>query len=358
MKFLNSFPIFSLIHKSIYFLLFYFLCNPIFSVEVKLKDIARISGLRDNQISGYGVVVGLAGTGDTKSTIALETLKSYLKNKGVSGSDPNLTKNIAAVMVTANVPVYSKPGDKIDVTVSSIGDARSLEGGVLLQSPLKAANGATVAVAAGVISFGGKDDKIYNLSRTRPKTTGFVQSGGIVELEVQPGFFTESNRYKIVMENQDFATLDSVNKAILENFQAEKISTRIVSPIEIEIILPEKMEPLPILGRLENISVTPETRAKVVINERTGTIVMGANLTIDEVAISKQGLSIVISSPTRPIFSLEPEKTENVLVIPETTKVSELVKALNKVGATTKDIIAILEGLKKSGALHAEVIVQ
>ncbi|MCB1176329.1 MAG: flagellar basal body P-ring protein FlgI [Leptospiraceae bacterium] len=345
--------------RKILFFTSFFYCLNLFSVEVKLKDIARISGLRDNQISGYGIVVGLANSGDTKSTIALETLKNYLKNKGISSSDPNLTKNIAAVMVTANIPVYSKPGDKIDVVVSSIGDAKSLEGGVLLQSPLKAANGKTIAVASGVISMGGKEDKIYSVaSRTRPKTTGTVQGGGIVEMEVQPGFFTDKNQYKIVLENQDFATLDLVNKSIKETFSQEKVGTKVVSPVEIEIEIPENVDHLSILARLENIQITPESRAKVVINERTGTIVMGSNVAIDEVAISKQGLSVLISKPTRPIFTLEPEKSEHVLIMPETTKVSDLVKALNKVGATTKDIIAILEGLKKSGALHAEVIVQ
>jgi flagellar P-ring protein FlgI len=340
------------------FLVFVPMMFTLLSVEVRLKDISRLDGMRVNQVSGYGIVTGLQNSGDTKSAMAQETMKNYLKNKGINAQEPNLTKNIASVMITANIPVYAKPGDRIDVTISSIGDAKSLEGGVLLQSPLKAANGQTIAVASGVISFGGKDDKVYNLNRTRPKTVGFIQGGGIVEIEVQPAFFNQENRYKLILENQDFATLDQVNKAILETFKAEKVSTRVLSPLEIEINLPEKAEPLAILSRLENISVTPEYRARVVINERTGTIVMGANVTIDEVAISKQGISIVIQNPNKPYWSREPDQVESVLMVGESSKVSDLVKALNKVGASTKDVISILEGLKKAGALHAEVIVQ
>lgn len=340
------------------FLLCFSFSFEIFAVEVKLKDISKISGLRENQISGYGVVTGLLNSGDTKSPIAQETLKSFLRNKGVNVNDVTATKNIAAVMITANVPVYAKPGDKIDVTVSSIGDAKSLEGGVLLQSPLKAANGQTIAVASGVISFGGKDDKVYNLNRTRPKTVGFIQGGGIIELEIQPNFFNEKNRYKLSLEYQDFATLEQVRKVIQENFQAEKVSAVAISPTEIEIQIPEKQDPVSVLARIENLTITPESKARVVINERTGTVVMGANVTVEEVAISKQGISIVIRNPNKPYWSRDPDPEEHIMMVKEASTVADLVKALNKIGASTKDIIGILEALKKSGALHAEVIVQ
>ena len=152
--------------------------------------------------------------------------------------------------------------------------------------------------------------------------------------------------------------MDIVNKAITENFQSENVTTRIVSPVEVEVIIPESADPIAILGKLENITVNPENKARGVVNERTGTIVMGANVTIDEVAISKQGLSVVVSGGGKKRFWDDSEKVENVIVMPEATKVSDLVKALNKVGATTKDIISILEALRKSGAMHAEVIVQ
>lgn len=337
---------------------FIFYSAGLLAVEAKLKDIARIDGVRENQLSGYGIVTGLAGTGDTKNPITSESMQNYLKNQGLSASSTGQTsKNIASVVLTANIPTYSKPGDKIDVTVSSIGDAKSLEGGILLQSPLKAANGQIYAVAGGILSFGGKEAKI-GVSKAPPKTVGIVHGGAIVEKGLQEGFFSNENKFRIVLQNQDFATLDLINKAISENFGAEKITTKVTSPIEIEVSVPEGGDAVGFLGRLENLQVTPENKARVVVNERTGTIVMGANVTIDEVAISKQGLSVIVSGGGKKKFWDDPEKVENVIIMPEATKVSDLVKALNKVGATTKDIISILEALRKSGAMHAEVIVQ
>lgn len=335
-----------------------FITESVLSVEAKLKDIARIDGVRENQISGYGIVTGLAGTGDTKNPVTSESMQNYLKNQGLSASsNSNASKNIASVVLTANIPTYSKPGDKIDVTVASIGDAKSLEGGILLQSPLKAANGQIYAVATGVLSFGGKEAKI-GVSKAPPKTVGIIQGGAIVEKGLQDGFFGSENKFRIVLQNQDFATLDIINKAITDNFGAEKITSKVTSPVEIEVTVPEGGDTVGFLGRLENLQVNPENRARVVVNERTGTIVMGANVTIDEVAISKQGLSVIVSGGGKKRFWDDPEKVENVIVMPEATKVSDLVKALNKVGATTKDIISILESLRKSGAMHAEVIVQ
>ena len=358
------------------YIIIFFLASAFYvqALEVRLKDIAKVGGSRDNQITGYGIVTGLAHTGDTKNSVTSESMKNYLKNQGLTTSGNVLTaRNIASVMVTAEIPAYAKTGDRIDVTVSSIGDAKSLEGGVLLQSPLKAANGETIAVASGTLSFGGKDTRPVNMSRTGTKTVGIISGGAIVEKDIQSGFLvlaeetdgkgTVKARYlktSVILENQDYATLDSVNKSILQSFQAEKVQTKLVSPVEIEVFIPEKADSASILGRMENISVVPETKARVVINERTGTVVMGANVKIEEVAISKQGISVIISNVKRQPYHLPSgdEKTENVLVMPEAAKVSDLVKALNKIGATTKDIIAILESLKKSGALHAEVIVQ
>ena len=138
---------------------FFFSFFPLSAVEVKLKDISRIQGLRDNQITGYGIVTGLSGTGDTKSAVTNEAMKNYLKNQGLGNAKgANITRNIASVLITATIPSHARVGDKIDVTVASIGDARSLEGGVLIQSPLKGANNEVVAVASGVLSFGGKDN--------------------------------------------------------------------------------------------------------------------------------------------------------------------------------------------------------
>ena len=314
-------------------------------------------------------------------------MKNYLKNQGLGNAKgANITRNIASVLITAIIPSHARVGDKIDVTVASIGDARSLEGGVLIQSPLKGANNEVVAVASGVLSFGGKDNnrssQPYNATsylygntanvftgsshtKNSPKTVGTIVAGAIVEKEMKSDFFQngikdnkEDNneikdiKYRLILENQDFATLDAVRQLIIDRV---KVGASPISPTEIEISIPKAEEPLKILAAIENLQVTPDGKAKVVINERTGTIVMGANVTVDEVAISKQGINVIISNKKK---DSDDTKVELISVIQEGTKVSDIVDALNKIGASTKDIIAILEGMKKAGALHAEVIVQ
>jgi flagellar P-ring protein FlgI len=356
-------------------ILLFLVSISIFSVEVKVKDISRISGIRENQISGFGIVTGLSGTGDTKNQVTTEAMKNYLNNQGLNtGKNLTHTRNIASVIVTANISSTARTGDKIDITVSSIGDARSLEGGVLIQTPLKAANGEIVAVASGVLSFGGKENlstrpqnnpnglsayfgysnpqyqNTQSQLRTAPKTVGLILAGAIVEKEIQSSFFSKDNKYRLVMESQDFSTLTNLNKLINDEV---KVDTLVVSPTEIEFTIPDKGDVLSTISKIENLQITPESKAKVVINERTGTIVMGANVTVDEVAISKQGISVVVSNKKG-----QDSKSEMISMLNEGTRVSDIVDALNKIGASTKDIIAVMEGLKKSGALHAELVIQ
>ena len=321
----------------------------ILAVETRLKDIARIEGIRDNQIVGYGVVVGLQGTGDTKSAMTEESIKNYLKQFEIDAKiKTGNTRNIASVLISANIPSYARKGDKIDITVSSIGDARSLEGGVLLQSPLKSGDGQTMAVGSGVISFSGGQIQEGYSGKKRNKNVGIIHNGAIVENDIQADFFNK-DFYRIVFNEQDFATLNTAMKMIESTFQT---SANPVSPIQLEVKIPEGMPKLEFLSALENMVLNAESRARVVINERSGTIVMGGNITVNEVAISKNGLSITV------LKNDDEEKKQNVFMISEGTSVSDIVDALNKVGATTKDIIAIIEGLKKSGALHAEVYIQ
>ena len=347
----------------------------IYAVEVKVKDISRISGIKENQITGYGLVTGLSGTGDTKSNLSSEALKNYLKNLGLNLSKNSIqARNIASVFITATISSSVRLGDKVDITVASIGDAKSLEGGVLMQTPLKAANGETIAVASGILSFGGKENlstkpqnnpngisayfgyaspQYQNTQaslRTSPKTVGTILNGAIIEKEIISTFFTKDNKYRLILESQDFTNLTNLNKLIQDRI---KLETLVVSPTEIEFTIPEGVDILNTISSIENLTISPESKARVVINERTGTVVMGANVTVDEVAISKQGISVIISNKKN-----SDSKTELISMLNEGTRVSDIVDALNKIGASTKDIIAILEGLKKSGALHAELIVQ
>ncbi|TGN13983.1 flagellar basal body P-ring protein FlgI [Leptospira ilyithenensis] len=344
----------------------------LFAVETRLKDVAKINAIRENQVTGFGLVVGLNGTGDTKNPLTEEALQNYLAQLGVNTKKSlREARNTASVLITANIPIHLKEGDRIDILVSSVGDARSLEGGVLLQSPLKAGNGDTIAVASGVLIFGGKDKKSKgNADKKIGSNTGFVPGGGILEKSIPNAPIIK--HIKISLMDKDYSTMNSIVDAISSNLG---VTPEVVSATEILVPVPvtpnvsqpedaKASEPkmnLAFLAKLENLPITPDSVARVVINERTGTIVMGANIAIDEVAISQQGLTIQVANTQkmRYFFPIqEQEKGESVFVLKEATQVSDVVAALNKVGASTKDIISILEALKKQGALRAELIIQ
>ncbi len=343
---------------------------PLFSVEIRLKDVARINAIRENQVTGFGLVVGLNGTGDTKNPLTEEALQNYLSGLGVNTKRSlREARNTASVMISANVPINLKEGDRLDVLVSSIGDARSLEGGVLLQSPLKAGNGDTIAVASGVMVFGGKEKKGRGIAEKKGgSNTGLIPQGAILEKAlVTPPMVTA---VKVSLNERDYSTLSAIVEAIKTNLG---VTPEVVSGTELLVPMPLPNQPtggelatapkfdLAFLSKLENLPITPDQTARVVINERTGTIVMGANIAIDEVAISQSGLTIQVANNNkmRYFFPMpEQDKGESVFVLKEATQVSDVVDALNKVGASTKDIISILEALKKQGALKAELIIQ
>lgn len=323
------------------------------AAEVRLKDIARIEGIRENQLIGYGLIVGLPGTGDTRSKMTNESIQNYLKKFGISAEIKlDQSRNVASVLISADIPSYAKKGNRINVTVSSIGDAKSLEGGVLLQSPLKSATNEIIAVASGPIAFGGANLSEDSSSRKRNKNVGVVYNGAIVEKELPVGDFN-SPTVKIILENQDFTNLNNIIKMIAGTLQT---TTEVISPNQIEVKIPEKSNYIEFLSALENIRIENESKAKVVINERTGTIVIGGNVTVDEVAISRNGLSVTVVDTTGN-EGLN-EKKQSLFMFENGTSVSDVVDSLNKIGATTKDIVAILEGLKKSGAMHAELEIE
>lgn len=353
-------------------LVFFGLClwTPLLSVELKLKDLVKIDPVRENQVTGFGLVVGLNGTGDTKNPLTEEALQNYLAGLGVN-TKKNLrdTKNSASVLITANIPVNLREGDRIDITVSSLGDARSLEGGVLLQSPLKAANGDTIAVASGVLTFGGKEKKSRGADKKSGSNTALIPMGAILEKSIPKAPILTS--VKLTLMERDYTTLGTIVDAIKSEMGVSPevlSSTEILVPYPKETPTTETTQNLGtgkidhnFLAKLENLTVNSNPISRVVINERTGTIVMGANIAIEEVAISQQGLTIQIASrdKARYFFPIQEEgKGESVFMIKETTQVSDVVSALNKVGASTKDIISILEALKKQGALKAELVIQ
>ncbi|NCN11180.1 MAG: flagellar biosynthesis protein FlgA [Leptospira sp.] len=367
-----------------------FLCSSISiaAVEVRLGELVKVYGTRENQITGYGLVIGLPGTGDTRSAMTGEALQNYLNNLGVDSKlRPKDTRNIASVIVSANIPIWSQVGDKIDVTVSSIGDARSLEGGVLLQSPLKAGNGNTIAVASGNLQFGSSDDQGKRSGYSRKnqgKNAGLIMGGAIIEKEIPTRSILQTKeenkinkdddsgntdtkdmvpvqaKLRIQLLNPSYSTLNTILETLEEQFADLDIKPTVISKREFEINLPSSISPTSFLATFENIKIEPETPARVVINEKSGVIVMGGNLALDEVAFSKQGLNVKMESKgkSKYFWTNVDDKQESVFYIKKSNNVKSLVDELNKTGASTKDIISILQSLKQSGSLHAEVIVQ
>lgn len=338
--------------------------------STRIKDIAKVQGVRTNQLVGYGLVVGLNGTGDSdKMKYTIQSIGSMLSDFGVgidtSGLKP---KNVAAVMVTATLPPFVREGDTIDITVSSMGDAKSIEGGVLIQTPLKAGNGNVYAVAQGPVSTGGFSAAGGSRQKNFP-TVATTPGGAIVERSVEDNL-DGMNGISLSLAKADFSTAARVADAI--NAQFGNIA-RAANPGRIDITVPPyaRNNIVGFIASLEELSVTPDNIAKVVVNERTGTIVMGGNVSVDTVAVAQGGINVRIEKSTE-VYEPSPfslgttvvtknedveveEAAANSIILPATANVGDIVGALNAVGATPRDIIAILQAIKASGALHAEL---
>ncbi|MBP2649969.1 MAG: Flagellar P-ring protein [Firmicutes bacterium] len=310
----------------------------------RIKDIAKIQGVRGNQLVGYGLVVGLAGTGDSsKSAFTVQSIASMLKNFGVTVSASQLQgKNVAAVMVTADLGPFVKSGDNIDITVSSLGDAKSLQGGILLQTPLKAATGLVYAVGQGSLSLGGNNTKLFS-------TVAKIPNGAIVERDV-PTKIENNGSIALTLNNPDFTTASRIAKTIEREFG---VSVMAVDAGTVEIKVPGEYADnlVGFIASLEELTVRPDSIAKIIINERTGTVVMGGNVTIDTVAVAHGGLSVKVGGQK----SSSSEANPNVVILPTTASIGDLVNALNAVGAAPQEVIAIIQAINASGALHAEL---
>ncbi|PKL35762.1 MAG: flagellar biosynthesis protein FlgI [Spirochaetae bacterium HGW-Spirochaetae-1] len=309
-------------------------------VTVKLRDIVTIDGLKENQIYGYGLVVGLPGTGDSKTSLSKSSLKNFLKGLGLE-SDDTKTRNVAAVLLTAKLPPFVRIGDRIDITVSSIGDAKSLEGGILVQSSLLGADGNTYAAAQGRLEFPRKTGKEKVV-----KTVAILTRGAVIERDLSPEIITD-NKIFLVLHDFDYGQADRIIKVIKKKYPASAPEMTADGKIKLQII--EKI-PLPeFIGTIENMEVAPSDRPRVVINEKDGTIVAGGNIRISEAFVSREGLVVEIE---------DSEKKGAAAEIKEATTVKDLVDSLNAMGASNGDIIAILKALKDAGSLHAELIIK
>lgn len=342
------------------------------SAITRIKDISKVQGVRSNQLMGYGLVVGLNGTGDgNKSTETIQSIVNMLKSFGVSVDQGTLKpKNVAAVVVTATLPPFVREGDTIDITSSSIGDAKSIQGGTLLQTPLRAGNGNVYAVAQGPVSTGGFVAGRGSSTATKNfPTVGTTPNGAIVERSVEDELGAKGN-LSLSLSQPDFTTASRVANAI--NAQYGSIA-RATNPGRIDINVPAyyRNNIVGFVSSIEELPVIPDNIAKVVVNERTGTIVMGGDASVDEIAITQGGLSISVqknqnaSQPdpfsygttivTKNTNVNVTDEKANTIVLPATANISDIVGALNAVGATPRDTISILQAIKAAGALHAEL---
>lgn len=350
--------------------------HPTMDVTARLKDIARFRGIRSNTLTGIGLVMGLEGTGDTQRVAPTRSaLANFLRRSNQQVDERTLdTKNVALVMVTADLPPFSVNGQRIDVTVTSIGDAKSLRNGTLIMTELKAAGNPDVvyATAGGAVSVGGYSVSQNGNSQTKGfVTVGRIPAGGIVE-QGAPTTVVYNGRMFLELDQPDLTTASRVEDAIRKQFP--EFRPVAVNGGTIEVVLPEGLTPTSAMARLERVNVETDTTALIVINEKTGAIVMGGNVKIAPVAFAYGSLTIrveeqtLVSQPapfsngttervkdTRP--SAQDNPADTAVVTPNTT-VADLAQIFRRLNLSAGDIIAILQTLRQQGALKARVVMQ
>ena len=345
---------------------------------VRLKDLVEFDGVRSNDLVGYGLVVGLDGTGDglRNSPFTEEIMTSILERLGVNVTGEQFRpKNVAAVLVTAKLPPFARAGSPIDVTVSAIGDADSLLGGTLVMTPLNAADGEIYAVAQGTVIAGGAVAQGDGASVTQGvPTSGSVPSGATVEREVAFEF-SQMDVMRLALREPDFTTAARIEQAVNAAFGTPVAIMLDAGTVRIDIDATGARSPAHAMGRIENILVEPERRARVVVDQRSGTIVMGADVRISRVAVSQGNLTLrieeapLVAQPNpfapgetvvvpRTEAAIEEEPGIGLAEIPAGTSLSEVVAGLNALGVAPRDMIDILKSIKAAGALHAEFVVR
>ncbi len=352
--------------------------NSMMGGMTRIKDIADVQGVRGNQLIGYGLVVGLEGTGDGQSSaFTPQTVANMLRKFGITLGVPTSqlqVKNVAAVMVTAELPPFTRSGSKINVTVSSIGDAKSLQGGTLLQSLMRAANGEVYATAQGPISIGGFNFGSGGSSiQKNHVTAGRIPMGASVEQDV-PTTLSDGGIVKILLRDPDFTTASRTAAAIRGSLPGVFAEATDPGTISVQIPPEQSGDLISFISRVERIGVTPDIQARIVVNERTGTVVMGGNVRLSSGAVAHGAISIKIENTPVVVpgasFSNQPtvvvpqqtttvqEKASQLASIPHTTTVDQLVRALNALGVSPRDLISILQGMQSAGMISATIEVQ
>ncbi len=352
------------------------LCTPLFqqraeTASVRIKDITHVRGVRDNQLVGYGIVVGLKMTGDNSRSTQI-TNQLMLQNLGTVIQQSNYIQkgSSAAVMITATVPPFAKNGDKIDVTVSTMADAKSLEGGVLVLTQLRAANGEVVATAQGPLAVGGASAESNGSSkRTSITTTGRIPNGAIVERDINTQIGDEDS-ITLSLDRADYTMVARIAQLISQTVSP----ARAIDGSSVKVIVPPSFQSdrVAFLSIIENLSVEPvKDRAKVIINERTGTIVIGSEVKLLPAAVAHGNITVTVST-TNQVSQPQPfsggsamgfsnsniditKQSGSLDKIPEISTLNDLVRALNAIGVTPIDLISIMQALKEAGSLQADL---
>ncbi|MCD6137675.1 MAG: flagellar basal body P-ring protein FlgI [Deltaproteobacteria bacterium] len=362
----------------------------------RVKDIASIKGIRNNQLVGYGLVVGLKGTGDkTGTSFTIQSLANMIERMGIHVDKEAVSvKNVAAVMVTASVPPFARIGNRIDVVVSSVGDAKSLQGGTLLLTPLYGVDKKIYALAQGPVSVGGfaaGGAAGGGITKNHP-TVGRISRGASIEREI-PVSMQDKDEIVIALDNPDFTTAVRLCDAINERFGRNVATTVDSGTLKLKIPEDFRQDVVQMVATVENLEVMPDSIAKVVLNEKTGTVVIGENVTISTVAVAHGNLSIQIKERTRvsqpsPFAPAPPagtttqqfqpengllmgpggqtvvsadsdvsvqEEKNKLLLVPSGSTIGELVRALNAIGVSPRDLITVFQALRAAGALHAQI---
>ena len=362
----------SMIICTIFFLLAFLLLMIGIADAARIKEMAYINGARSNQLIGYGLVTGLSGTGDKSNTIFTnQSLANMLETMGIR-VDPRSTKvnNIAAVMVTANLQPFARTGSRIDVTVSSIGDAKSIEGGVLVATPLKGVDGAVYAIAQGPIVVGGflASGQGASVQKNHP-TVGRIASGATIEREV-PSEEYKGDEIMIALKMPDFTNARRIVERINDTFSSVAYA-RDAGTINVKIPTDMRQNPVRFVSIVENLDIKADSLGKIVVDEKTGTVVIGENVRISTVVISHGNISVQIKEDAR-VSQPMPFSEGRTVTTPDTQikvredkgkfyllqsgiTLRELVNALNATGISTRDVITILQTIKASGALFAEL---
>jgi len=354
-----------------------FACTTSFADETVrkalIRDVTSVEGIRDNPVLGYGVVVGLKNTGDKQQTLFTnQTLANILQRMGVqTPAGTIIVKNVAAVFVTATLPPFARPGTRLDVTVSSAGDARSLEGGTLLLTPLYGADGQIYASAQGALTLGAfSEGSGTNAKQVNHPTTGRIPDGALVERDTSVDL-RRLPKLSLLLNDPNFSTAEEIAGVINHDLQHEIASVVDSRRVDLDTTVPDLQNVPALLARVENLTVDVHHRARVVVNERTGTIVMGKEVRLGGVSILHGNLSIEVStqftvSQPNPMAAGKTEVTPETNIKADETParriellegatVEQLVNGLQRIGATARDVIAILQALKAAGALEADL---